>query len=107
MYKESVFLMLKVVRIMKEILFFVYIALISTVSTVVCFYDKTAAKARWRRVRESVLCLLGVIGGALCMLLTMLSIRHKTQHTGIIVLMSTASLLWTLAYIVIFLMAIF
>lgn len=91
---------------MKEILFFVYIAVISTVSTVVCFYDKTASKTGCVRIRESMLCTLGVIGGALCMLLTMLSIRHKTQHTGIIVLMSTASLLWTIAYLLIFCMMI-
>ena len=91
---------------MKVILFFLYIAAISTVSTVVCFYDKTASKAGHVRIRESMLCLLGVIGGAVCMLLTMLSVRHKTQHTGIIVLMSTASLLWTLLYIVMFCMTI-
>ncbi len=91
---------------MKVILFFLYIAVISTVSTVVCFYDKTASKTGYLRIRESVLCFLGLVGGAVCMLLTMLSVRHKTQHTGIIVLMSTASLLWTLLYIVMFCMTI-
>ena len=91
---------------MKEILFFIYIALISTVSTVVCFYDKTASKTGYLRIRESMLCLLGLVGGAVCMLLTMLSVRHKTQHTGIIVFMSTASLIWTLLYAVIFFMMI-
>lgn len=87
---------------MKAVLFFSYIAVISTLSAVVCFYDKSAAKQAGARVRESMLCALGLVGGALCMLLTMLSIRHKTQHTGIIVLMSTAALIWTVLYAILF-----
>ena len=87
---------------MKALLFFSYIAVISTISAIVCFYDKTAARSAGVRVRESTLCALGLFGGALCMLLTMLSIRHKTQHTGIIVLMSTAALVWTVLYAVLF-----
>ena len=88
---------------MKEIIFFGYIALISTIGTVLCIYDKIAAKHRGsQRVRESTLCVLGMLGAALCMLLTMLCIRHKTQHTLIMVLMSTATVVWSIAYAILF-----
>ncbi len=88
---------------MKEILFFGYIALISTIGTALCLYDKAAARHHsGERVRERTLCACGILGGALCMLLTMLWIRHKTQHTAIIVLMSTAAILWMLVYAVMF-----
>ena len=87
---------------MAAVLFFSYIAFISTLSALVCFIDKTSARMGGARVRESLLCALGVFGGASCMLLTMLSIRHKTQHTAIIVLMSTASVIWTIAYAIAF-----
>lgn len=88
---------------MNDILFFGYIALISTLSVVLCVYDKIASKhIRRARIRERTLCLCGIAGGALAMLLTMSWIRHKTQHTGIMVLMGTASLLWTVIYSVVF-----
>ncbi len=89
---------------MQTVLFFSYIALISTVGTVLCLYDKLSASKNFgTRVSERMLCLCSAAGGALCMLLCMLWIRHKTQHTFIIVLTSTAALLWTLVYTVAFL----
>ena len=88
---------------MKEIIFFGYIALISTIGVILCVYDKIASKHRGaRRIREVTLCTLGLLGGALCMLLTMLWIRHKTKHTAIMVIMSTATVLWFLVYAVLF-----
>ncbi len=88
---------------MKEILFFGYIALISSLSVVICIYDKLASKqSHAQRIRERTLCLFSLAGGALAMLLTMLWIRHKTKHTGIIVLSATAALLWLIVYSVIF-----
>ena len=53
---------------------------IGAVSVIVCMHDKRAAKRGAWRVRESTLLLLGLLGGALPMLLTMLLIRHKTRH---------------------------
>ncbi len=89
---------------LKEFLFFSYIAVISTISVVLCVYDKIASKhARGARIRERTLCLCGALGGALAMLLTMTWIRHKTQHTWMMVLMGTASLIWTLIYLIVFL----
>lgn len=85
---------------MKAIVFFVYIAIISTVAVALTVYDKVAAKTASWRIREVTLCILAVLGGALAMLLAMCSVRHKTQHTSIMVITSTAALLWTLVYIV-------
>ncbi len=89
---------------MKEILFFGYIAFISTLGVVLCIYDKIASKhATGARVRERTLCLLGLAGGALAMLLAMTWIRHKTQHTWMMVLMGVSTLIWALVYFVVFL----
>lgn len=61
--------------------FFLYIALITLVTVIVTAYDKIAAKKRPKhRVPEKTLLLLGILGGALGEYITMLLIRHKTQH---------------------------
>ena len=58
-----------------------YLAAISLVSVTVTVYDKIAAKKRPRhRTPEKTLMLLGLFGGATAMYITMLLIRHKTQH---------------------------
>ena len=88
---------------MAYILFFSYIAVVSTLGVILCVADKIAAKLPGcDRVREKTLCAIGLLGGAVAMLLTMLCIRHKTQHTYIMVTMGTASVLWTIVYCIIF-----
>lgn len=58
----------------------VYFLAISIISLVLTVYDKIAAKiARRHRIPEKVLILLGTMGGALVMYITMLIIRHKTR----------------------------
>lgn len=58
-----------------------FLLIISIVSVCVTVYDKWAAKKRPKqRTRESTLLLLSALGGSVAMLLTMLSIRHKTKH---------------------------
>ena len=59
-----------------------YIALISLVSVVVCIYDKKISKKNkvQLRIPEKTLLLLSAIGGSVAMLITMLTIRHKTKH---------------------------
>lgn len=58
-----------------------YLALISLISAVVTIADKVRSKVSGaRRVPENTLMLLGALGGAAAMLLTMLMIRHKTRH---------------------------
>ena len=75
-------------------------ALLSIVSTVVTIADKLRAKNHRWRVPENTLLLIAAIGGALSMLVTMLIIRHKTQHRKfmvglpIIVLFQLIILLW-------------
>lgn len=60
--------------------FFIYMLGISVVSASVTIWDKLAAQRYAWRVPESVLLLLAAMGGSLSMLVTMLVIRHKTQH---------------------------
>ena len=59
----------------------IYLAVISLVAVCVTVYDKIAAKIRPRnRTPEAALILIGALGGACAMLVTMFIIRHKTQH---------------------------
>lgn len=59
----------------------IYESLISLISILVCIYDKWAAKHRpQNRTREATLLWLSALGGSIAMLITMLLIRHKTQH---------------------------
>lgn len=57
-----------------------YLALISLVSAIVTVRDKLAARRGKRRTSENTLMLLAALGGSFAMLLTMLSVRHKTRH---------------------------
>ena len=58
-----------------------YLLIVSLWALIVTCYDKYAAKKRpEHRVREMTLFAVSALGGSLAMLLTMLSIRHKTLH---------------------------
>ena len=58
-----------------------YLALISLVSAAVTIADKQfSKKAGHRRVPESTLLLYSAFGGSVAMLITMLTVRHKTRH---------------------------
>ena len=58
-----------------------YLALISLISAVVTVADKIRSKKSGaRRVPENTLMLLGALGGAAAMQMTMVMIRHKTRH---------------------------
>lgn len=57
-----------------------WIAVISVISVIVTVKDKISAKKKARRTSESTLLLLGALGGAFAMFVTMLIIRHKTLH---------------------------
>ena len=63
-----------------EKILLVYFILISIVAVILTICDKVAAKKRGFRISETTLILCGVFGGALCELITMLIIRHKTRH---------------------------
>ena len=64
---------------MTEKLLYGWIILLSLVLLVIMGIDKTAAKRGKRRIRESTLLMLAVIGGSIGGLLGMLVFRHKTQ----------------------------
>jgi uncharacterized membrane protein YsdA (DUF1294 family) len=59
-----------------------YVAVISLVSIVVCFYDKKISKRNNVKLRipEATLLGLSAVGGSVAMFLCMLAIRHKTKH---------------------------
>lgn len=61
-------------------LIIVYFALIGLVAVFITVSDKFAAKRNKWRVPEATLMLIGLFGGALPMLVTMKTIRHKTKH---------------------------
>ena len=75
-------------EIFKEIHFLVWVwlAVISVISIIVCCYDKIAAKHMTKhRTRERTLLLLSALGGSVAMYLCMLLIRHKTKHAKFMV----------------------
>ncbi|MBQ9841674.1 MAG: DUF1294 domain-containing protein [Clostridia bacterium] len=57
-----------------------YLAVVSGVGMVLTFVDKHRARCDIERLSEDTLMLWAGLGGAAAMLLTMLSIRHKTRH---------------------------
>lgn len=57
-----------------------YWALISLFAVCATLWDKRAARRHRRRVPEATLLLLAVLGGGVCMYITMKAIRHKTLH---------------------------
>ena len=63
-------------------IFLAYIAIMSTISIVVCIYDKKISKKNRVELRtpEKTLLLLSALGGSVAMYITMLIIRHKTKH---------------------------
>ena len=64
---------------MPELAIVIYILVISLISMLVTIHDKNAARAHARRIPERTLLLLGALGGAGVMLVTMKTIRHKTR----------------------------
>lgn len=55
-------------------------ATLAFVSVALSVYDKAAAKSGAWRIPEAMFMLLGFVGGALPMYVTMKLIRHKTRH---------------------------
>ena len=62
-----------------------YFVVISLVAIIMTLYDKHAARNRKRRIAESTLIFVSVLGGSAAMLLTMRYIRHKTKHAAFMV----------------------
>lgn len=82
-----------------------YVAIISIISIIVCFYDKKISKLNRVALRtpEKWLLILSALGGSVAMFLTMLLIRHKTKHVkfmlGIpIIIVIQAAVIFALFY---------
>ena len=61
---------------------YIWLAVISLLSIVICIYDKIISK-RDRvelRIPEKTLLLLSALGGSLAMYITMQIVHHKTKH---------------------------
>lgn len=59
----------------------IYLLAINILGVSLTIYDKIASKKfRKNRIRENVLLLIGAMGGAVSMYITMKLIRHKTLH---------------------------
>ena len=59
---------------------FFYVVLINIIAMALCLVDKKAARRHRWRVQERLLFFVAAVGGSPFMLLTMLSIKHKTRH---------------------------
>lgn len=58
----------------------VYIVAISIMAAILTIADKRKAKQGKWRISENTLMIVGLLGGALSMYITMKTIRHKTLH---------------------------
>ena len=82
----------------------IYLAVISLISVILTVSDKRRAIRRRYRISEFTLLLFSALGGSVAMLLTMLMIRHKTNHLKfmlgipviIILQVADAVVLWSL-----------
>lgn len=57
-----------------------YLCAVSVIAFLLTVSDKRRAKKGKRRIRERSLFIVSALGGAAVMYITMLLIRHKTQH---------------------------
>jgi len=82
--------------------FYVYLAAVSVIAVILTLRDKRAAKKHEWRVKESTLLTVSAIGGSAAMLLTMLTIRHKTKHTKFMAGIPVIIVLQVVIYIFVF-----
>lgn len=65
--------------------FLLYFGFINLLSAVICAADKIKAVNGSYRISEKTLWLLSLLGGSVCMYLTMRAIRHKTLHKSFMI----------------------
>ncbi len=78
-------------------LFLKYIIFINIVSALLFIYDKVCAIKRRYRVKENILILFVVLGGAISSCFVMYFIRHKTTKIKFIIIVPLFFILWVLA----------
>lgn len=77
----------------------IWTAIIWTVSAITAVYDKIASKKYpSKRIRERTLILQSLLGGGIITLLTMLAIRHKTQHKLMMAIFWIFAIIWCCLY---------
>lgn len=59
--------------------FYVYLAVINLAAVIITIYDKIRAVRHKWRIKEFTLMTIAVLGGSVCMYITMQLIRHKTK----------------------------
>jgi len=84
-----------------EILFFIYLIVINITSGILFMYDKLAARKNNRRIPESTLHMLEIVGGVFANMVLMYSIHHKNRkfrYYGVtwVVMMGWIVIIWTL-----------
>ena len=73
-----------------------WLAVINVATAATYAWDKMAARAGRRRIRERTLWLLCLAGGVLGAWIVFLGMRHKTLHRSFWVVQSATSVLWIL-----------
>jgi uncharacterized membrane protein YsdA (DUF1294 family) len=73
-----------------------WLAVINVATAATYAWDKMAARAGRRRIRERTLWLLCLAGGVLGAWIVFLGMRHKTLHRSFWVVQSATSVLWVL-----------
>ena len=79
-----------------------YFAFINLIGIIVNIADKIKAKHNKWRIRESILWIIGILGGATGSYITMLIIRHKTKHKSFMLGMPVLALLNIAIFIYLF-----
>ena len=70
---------------MKFHYFLIYLIIVNVIAFFIAAIDKYLAKKKLKRVSEKSLFTIALIGGALCMYISMRTFRHKTRHKSFMI----------------------
>ena len=79
----------------------VYFASINLLAALLNIIDKHRAKHNKWRIKEKTLWAVALLGGAPMSLVTMLTIRHKTQHSSFMLGMPMLALVYMVTFVLI------
>lgn len=86
---------------LKEVLFAALLA-VNVIGVFLVFGDKRRAKSKKRRTKESTFWLLSLLGAAGGIFVSMLMVRHKTNHISFMLLLPLIAVAQTVLLLVIF-----
>ena len=81
----------------------IYLCAVNLLAVALTVCDKYKAKRNRWRISENALMTVGLLGGALCELITMKLIRHKTKHKKFMIGLPAEILLHIAIFILIYL----